>query len=54
MNLFRCESTLVRSHWALVVLDIFTRRMDGFGMEAAYVDGVCVCRMFNRATVGEP
>jgi putative transposase len=54
VDLFRCESILLRSHWVLVVLDIFTRRIVGFGVEAAYIDGVCVCRMFNRATAGEP
>jgi putative transposase len=52
-DLFRCESILLRSHWVLVVLDLFTRRLVGFGVEAAYMDGVSVCQMFNRATAGE-
>jgi putative transposase len=54
VDLFRCESILLRSHWVLVVLDIFTRRIVGFGIQVAYVEGVSVCRMFNRATAGEP
>lgn len=34
-HLFRCESILLRSHWVLVVLDLFTRRIVGFGVERA-------------------
>ena len=52
-DLFRCESILLRSHWVLVVMDVFTRRIVGFGVERASIDGVSVCRMFNRAIAGE-
>ena len=54
IDLFRCESILLRSHWVMVVMDVFTRRIIGFGVERAYVDGVSVCRMFNHATAGQP
>ncbi|MGZ5166946.1 MAG: integrase core domain-containing protein, partial [Burkholderiales bacterium] len=53
VDLFRCESILLRSHWVLLVMDVFTRRIIGFGVEHAYVDGVSVCRMFNHATAGQ-
>ncbi len=53
IDLFRCESILLRSHWVLVVMDVFTRRIVGFGVERASIDGVSVCRMFNRAIAGE-
>jgi len=53
VDLFRCESILLRSHWVLVVMDIFTRRIIGFGVERAYIDGVSVCRMFNCAVAGQ-
>ena len=33
LDLFRCESILLRSHWVLVVMDVFTRRIIGFGVE---------------------
>jgi putative transposase len=33
----------------LVVMDVFTRRIIGFGVERAYINGVSVCRMFNHA-----
>jgi putative transposase len=54
LDLFRCESILLRSHWILVVMDVFTRRIIGFGVEPAPVDGVSVCRMFNQAIAGQP
>ena len=49
----RCESILLRRHWILVVMDVFTRRVIGFGVEPAHIDGVSICRMFNRATAGQ-
>jgi len=50
MDLFRCESASLRSHWVLVVMDQYSRRIIGFGVHAGTVDGVALCRMFNRAT----
>jgi len=54
VDLFRCESILLRSHWIMIVMDVFTRRIIGFGVEPAYIDGVSVCRMFNHAIAGQP
>ena len=54
LDLFRCESILLRSHWVLVIMDVFSRRIIGFGVEREYIDGVCVCRMFNGAIAGQP
>jgi putative transposase len=34
MDLFRCESATLRSHWVLVVMDQYTRRIIGFGVHA--------------------
>jgi len=48
VDLFRCESILLRSHWVMVVMDVFTRRIIGFGVERADLCGVSVCRMFNQ------
>jgi putative transposase len=33
----------------MVVMDVFTRRIIGFGVAPADLDGPAVCRMFNRA-----
>jgi putative transposase len=54
VDLFRCESILLDSHWVLVVIDVFTRRIIGFGIERGSIDGVSVCRMFNHAVTGRP
>src|SRR5207247_830341 len=44
-----CESATLRTHWVLVVMDQYTRRIIGFGVHAGAVDGVALCRMFNHA-----
>ena len=48
VDLFRCESILLTSYWIMVVMDVFTRRIIGFGVAPADLDGPAVCRMFNR------
>ena len=49
IDLFRCESILLKSHWVLAVMDQFTRRILGFGIYAGDFDGAAHCRMFNTA-----
>jgi transposase InsO family protein len=53
VDLFRCESILLKSHWVMVVMDQYTRRIIGFAVLAGNVDGHALCRMFNHATAGE-
>jgi len=50
IDLFRCESILLKSHWVLVIMDQFTRRIIGFGVHAG---GVALCRMFNTAIASQ-
>jgi putative transposase len=52
VDLFRCESILLKSHWVMVVMDQFTRSIIGFGVHVGDVDGPALCRMFNQAIVG--
>ena len=52
-DLFRCESATLRTYWVLVVMDQFTRRVIGFGVHCGIVDGVALCRMFQRAIRGQ-
>ncbi len=52
-DLFRCESILLKTHWVMVVMDQYTRRIIGFGVYAGNVDGPALCRMFNGATSGQ-
>jgi transposase InsO family protein len=53
IDLFRTESILLRSYWVLVVMDQFTRRIIGFGVQAVAVDGPALCRRFNQAISGQ-
>src|ERR1700740_1696928 len=39
VDLFRVESILMRSHWVMLVMDVFTRRTVGFGIAPASIDG---------------
>jgi putative transposase len=53
VDLFRTESILLKTHWVLVVMDVYTRRIIGFGVQAAGVDGPALCWMFNQAISGK-
>jgi transposase InsO family protein len=48
-DMFRCESLTLRTHWVLLVMDQFTRRIVGFGVHRGIVDGSALCRMFQQA-----
>jgi putative transposase len=52
VDLFRCESAILHTHWVLVVMDQCTRRIVGCAVHRGVVDGSGLCRMFNRATRG--
>jgi putative transposase len=54
LDLFRCESAILHTHWVLVVMDQCTRRIVGFGVHRGVVDGVALCHMFNRAIGCQP
>ena len=53
VDLFRCESIVLRSYWVLVVMDQFTRRLVGCGVHCGSVTGIDACRMFNVAIRGQ-
>src|SRR5438876_2543379 len=53
VDLFRCESIVLRSYWVLVVMDQFTRRLVGIGVHRGAVNGADLCRMFNAAIHGQ-
>jgi transposase InsO family protein len=53
VDMFRCESATLRTHWVLVVIDQYTRRIIGFAVHAGTVDGAALCRMFNHAIRGQ-
>ena len=48
VDLVRCESLLVKTHWLMVLMDHCTRRIVGFAVQAGVLDGPSVCRMLNQ------
>ena len=52
VDMFRCESLILKSHWVMVVMDQCTRRVIGFAVHAGALDGSAVCRMFNGIIAG--
>ena len=48
-DLFRCEVLSLKSHWVMVVMDQYTRRIVGFAVQAGVPDGPAVCRMLAAA-----
>ena len=52
VDLFRCESITLKSHWVMVVLDQYTRRIIGFSVHAGDCNGVVYCRLFNEIISG--
>jgi hypothetical protein len=52
LDLFRCESVGLRTHWVLLVMDQYTRRIIGFGIQTGVVNGEALCRMFKQAIRG--
>lgn len=54
IDLFRCESITLKSHWVLLVMDKWSRKIIGFGIQVGPVNGPVLCRMFNQATAKHP
>ena len=52
VDLFRCESLILRTHWVMVVMDRFTRRILGFAVCQGSPDGLSVCRMLRHIVLG--
>ena len=52
VDLFRCESLILRTHWVMVVMDQFTRRIVGFAVCGGSPDGPTVCRMLRHIILG--
>jgi transposase InsO family protein len=54
VDLFRCESLILKTHWVMVVMDQYSRRIIGFAVHAGVLDGPAVCRLFNQAISSTP
>ena len=53
VDLFKCESILLKTHWVMVVMDQFTRRIIAFAVHTGKLDGVAICYMFNKITASK-
>lgn len=47
VDFFRSESAILKSHWIMLVMDQFTRRIVGFSVHRGDLNGAIACRMFN-------
>lgn len=54
IDFFRCESIHLKSHWVMVVMDQFTRRLIGFAVHSGNLDGIAACQMLNRIIADQP
>lgn len=48
IDLFCCESIILKTHWVLVVMDVWNQKLVGLSVTKGTVDGPTVCRMFNQ------
>ena len=48
IDLFCCESITLKTHWVLVVMDVWSRRIIGCSVNNGTVDGPTMCKMFNQ------
>ncbi len=53
VDFFQCESINLCTFCVMVVIDVFSRRIIGFGIERYPIDGAAVCRIFNHAVSGK-
>lgn len=54
IDFFRCESINLKSHWVMVVMDQFTRRIIGFAVHPGDLNGIAICTMFNKIISAKP
>ena len=54
LDFFRVESFSLRSHWIMVVMDQFSRKIIGFAVHAGDLSGTDICVMFNGIISKKP
>ena len=48
LDLFRCESIHLRSFWVMVVMDVYSRKIIGYSIQAKVCTGESLCRMLGE------
>lgn len=54
IDFFRVESITLKSHWVMVVMDQFSRRIIGFRVHKGALNGTAICCMFNSLINDNP
>jgi hypothetical protein len=53
VDLFRCESLILKTHWVMVGMDQYTRKIVGFAIQSGALDGLAIRhRHVCRTTLG--
>ena len=53
IDFFQTESIHLKTHWIMLIMDQFTRRIIGFSVHKGLLTGVDVCCMFNKVISGK-
>jgi len=53
IDFFRCESVSLKTHWVMIVMDQFTRRIIGLSVHPEVLTGADICVMFNKIISGK-
>ncbi len=53
IDFFKVESIVLQTHWVMVIMDQFSRKIIGFAVHKGNVTGVDVCCMFNKIIAGK-
>ncbi len=54
VDLFKCESIHLKTHWVMVVIEQFSREIIGFAVRSQSLTGIDVCCMFNQIKTNKP
>jgi len=53
MDFFKVESILLKTHWVMLVMDQYTRRIVGVAVYQGNLNGKVICSQFNRIASGQ-
>lgn len=53
LDLFRMESIHIKTHWIMLVMDQFSRKIIDLAVHPGILDGSAICRLFNQIISGQ-
>ena len=53
IDFFKLESVFLKTHWVMVVQDVYSRRIVGFAVKSGKLFGPDICQMFNSIISGK-